>query len=204
MRLAVYGGAGQVGSRITAEALARDHRVTVVTRHPAANVPGGAVARIGDAGDAGDVAKLAAEHQVVVSAIGPSRGGVRPELFLGALRTLAENVGTHRLVVVGGAGSLYVAPGLRLIDTVDFPPEFHAEAGVQLAALEQLKHGGGFVDWVYVSPAPYTAPGERTGEYRLGSDMVVGERISMEDYAVAVLDEIERPKHRREQFTVSY
>jgi uncharacterized protein len=202
MRIAVYGGAGTIGSRIVAEAVARDHAVTAITREPA-DVPAGATARVGDAADGDDVAKVASEHDVIVSAIGPSRTGVRVEVFLTALRRLAQNVGTHRLIVVGGSGSLYVAPGLRLVDTQDFPAASRHEALAQLAALEQLKDGGGFVDWVYVSPAPITTPGHRTGHYRIGSDMVLGDLISAEDYAVAILDEIERPRHRREQFNVS-
>jgi uncharacterized protein len=204
MRIAVYGGAGTVGSRIVAEAASRDHSVTVITRSKgAADLPTGATARTGDAADAGDVAKVASEHDVIVSAIGPSRIGGRVEAFLTALRRLAENVGTRRLIVVGAAGPLFVAPGLSLVDTPDFPPQHRHEALAQLAALQQLKNGGGFVDWVYVSPAPTTTPGRRTGRYRVGSDMVVGDSISAEDFAVAIVDEIEQPKHRREQFAVS-
>lgn len=203
MRIAVYGGGGMVGSRIVAEALFRDHQVSVITRRGLPDVPPGVVSRTGDAADADDVAKVSSEHDVIVSAIGPSRVGERVEVFLGALRTLAQNVGSHRLVVIGGAGSLFVAPGLRLLDTSGFPLQNLHEARAQLAALEQLKHGGGFTDWVYVSPAPITTPGQRTGSYRLGSDMVLGDFVSAEDLAVAVLDEVDRPAHRREQFAVS-
>jgi len=203
MRIAVYGGAGTIGSRIVAEALDREHQVTVITRGTAPDVPLGAWARRGDAADGDDVAKVASEHDVVVCAIGPSRTGVRAEVFLMAVRRLAENVGTHRLVVVGGSGLLLVAPGLRLLDTATFPQQYRHEATAQLAALEQLKDGGGFVDWVYVSPAPVTTPGQRTGHYRIGGDTLLGDFISIEDYAVAILDEIERPRHRREQFTGS-
>lgn len=203
MRIAVYGGAGTIGTRIVREALDRDHEVTVIGRRKPVDIPPGATARAGDAADGDDVAKVSSENDVIVSAIGPSRTGTRVEVFLTALRRLGENVGTHRLVVVGGSGLLYVAPGLRLLDKPDFPPAYRHEAQAQLAALEQLKDGGGFVDWVYVSPAPITMPGPRTGRYRVGSDMVLGNHISAEDYAVAILDEIERPRHRREQFTVS-
>jgi putative NADH-flavin reductase len=202
MRIAVYGGAGMLGSRIVREALDRDHKVTVIGRSRPEVSPG-PVARTGDAADGDDVAKVSSEHDVIVSAIGPSRTGARVEVFLNALNTLSRNVGTHRLIVVGGSGLLYVAPGLRLLDTADFPPAYRHEALAQLAALEQLKDGGGFVDWVYISPAPITLPGHRTGHYRVGSDMLLGNHISAEDYAVAVLDEIERPQHRREQFAVS-
>lgn len=203
MRIAVYGGAGTIGSRIVAEALSRDHEVTVVTRHQPDRLPQGAVGRRADAADGDDVAKVASEYDVIVSAIGPSRTGGRAETFLAALQTLAANVGTRRLVVVGGSGSLLVAPGLRLVDTPGFPPRARPEALAQLAALEELRSGGGFVDWVYVSPAPVTTPGFRTGSYRVGSDAVLGDYISSEDFAVAVVDEIERPRHRRQRFAVS-
>lgn len=204
MRIAVYGGSGTFGSRIVWEALSRDHEVTVVTRTaPQAPAPG-AVCRLGTAADADDVAKVASEHDVVVSAIGPSRVGGRVDSFLSALRTLAANVATRRLVVVGGAGSLTIAPGLRLMDSPTFPRSQRHEALAQLAALEQLLRGGGFVDWVYISPAPVTIPGRRTGTYRVGSDAVLGDFLSVEDYAVAVVDEIERPRYRRQRFAVAY
>lgn len=204
MRIAVYGGAGMIGSRIVAEAVSRRHQVTVLTRAGRVDeLPAGAVAQPGDAGDGDDVARIASGHDVVVSAIGPSRTGDRAEIYLEALRTLAANVGTRRLVVVGGAGSLYVAPGLRLLDAPGIPAEYLHEARAGLAALRQFKKGGGFVDWVFVSPAPEVGPGERTGLYRVGSDMVMGQWVSAEDFAVAILDEIEKPAHRREQFCVS-
>lgn len=203
MRIAVYGGAGMVGSRIVAEARLRDHAVTILARRPLPDAPPGVTTRVGDAADADDVAKVSSEHDVIISAIGPSRVGERVEVFLHALRTLAQNVGPHRLIVVGGSGSLFVAPGLRLLDTAGFPMQNLHEARAQLAALEQLRNGGGFVDWVYVSPAPITTPGRRTGVYRIGSDMVLGDVVSAEDMAVAILDEIEHPAHRREQFAVS-
>jgi putative NADH-flavin reductase len=210
MRIAVYGGTGVVGSAIVAEAASRGHQVHVIARRrpdtgtaPTGDLPTGASFRLGDASDGDDVARVASGHDVVVSAIGPSRTGGRAEDFLAALATLAANVGTRRLVVVGGAGSLFVAPGLRLLDTAGFPPEYLHEARAGLAALQQFKRGGGFVDWVYVSPAPELSPGERTGRYQLGSDMVVGDHISIADYAVALVDEIEKPAHRREQFCVS-
>lgn len=202
MRIAVYGGAGAMGSRIVAEALGRDHLATVVTRRPT-SVPLGAVARLGDAADADDVAKVSAEYDVVVSAIAPDRTGGRVERFLSALETLAKNVGTRRLIVVGGSGSLCVAPGLRLMDAPGFAPALRPEALAQAAALEGFRSGGGFVDWVYISPAPITTPGRRTGAYRSGTDALLGDYISMEDFAVAVVDEIEQPRHRRQRFAVS-
>jgi len=204
MRVALYGGTGMIGSRIAKEALSRDHQVTTISRTPSNDVPIGARARTGDAADADDVARVAAEHDVVVSAIGPSRTGARPQIFLHALACLAENVGTRRLVVVGGSGSLEVAPGLRLLDRPGYPAASRPEALTQAAALELLKDTGAIVDWVYVSPAPLIQPGGRTGRYRIGIDVPVGDSISAEDFAVAIVDEIEVPRFHRIRFNVAH
>ncbi|MEJ7742071.1 MAG: NAD(P)H-binding protein [Nocardioidaceae bacterium] len=204
MRIALYGGTGMIGSRIAVEALSRDHRVTAITRTAYNKVPIGVEARIGDAGHANDVARVAAEHDVVVSAIGPSRTGARHQIFLHALACLAENVGMRRLLVVGGSGSLEVAPGLRLLDSPGFPASYRPEALTQAAALELLKDTSAIVDWVYISPAPAIGPGERTGAYRIGIDVPVGDWITAEDYAMAVVDEIEVPRFHRARFNVAH
>ena len=202
MRIALYGATGMVGSRIAAEAVGRDHHVTALTRSGQDAAVAGATARRGDAGDADDVARIAAEHDVVVCAIGPSRTGGRHKVFLDAIAILAENVGSRRLIVVGGAGSLQVAPGLRLMDTPSFPAEYRPEATTQAAALELLKATGALVDWVYVSPAPAIGPGERTGRYRIGMEVPIGDFVSAEDFAIAIVDEIETPRFRRIRFNV--
>ena len=204
MKIALYGGSGMVGSRIADEAVARDHRVTLITRSGTGDVPPGCVLRRGDAGDGDDVARVAAEHDVVISAIAPSRTGGRHKVFLEVVATLAENVGSRRLVVVGSAGSLEVAPGLRLVDAPGFPPAARAEALTHAAALDLLRDSGALLDWVYISPAPFLAPGERTGRYRTGLDTIFGDQVSAEDFAVAVLDEIEQPRHRRDRFAVAW
>ena len=204
VKIALYGASGMIGSRIAAEAVSRDHRVTGITRSGSTEVPAGVTFRKGDAADAGDVARVAAEHDVVVSAIVPSRTGGRHEAYLQTMAVLAENVGSRRLIVVGGSGSLYVAPDLRLMDTLSFPESAKPEARTQAATLELLKDTGALLDWVYVSPAPFIAPGERRGAYRRGVDMIIGDQISAEDFAVAILDEIEHPKHHRSRFTVAW
>lgn len=203
MRVALYGVTGMLGSRIATEALQRDHQVTGLSRTRDATVPTGAIGRQGDAADADDVARIASEHDVVVSAISPSRKGARHEIFLNAIAVLAENVGTRRLVVVGGAGSLEIAPGLRLMDTADFPASYLAEATTMAAALELLKSSGALLDWLYVSPAPAVGPGRRTGSYRLGLDVPVGDWVSAEDFAAAIVDEIEVPHFRRTRIHVA-
>ncbi len=203
MRIALYGASGMVGTRIATEAMSRDHEVTAISRS-GGDLPGGCHPRPGDAADADDVARISSEHDVVIAAIGPSRTGARHEIFLDALATLGENVGTRRLIVVGHAASLLVAPGLQLIDAPGFPPDAKPEALTHLAALELLRGTGALLDWVYVSPAPFIAPGERRGTYRVGVDMVLGDQISAEDFAVAIIDEVERPKHHRSRFTVAW
>ncbi|HEY7042187.1 MAG TPA: NAD(P)H-binding protein [Nocardioidaceae bacterium] len=204
MKIALYGASGMIGSRIAVEALSRDHAVTGLTRSGSIDVPPGCMPRRGDAADADDVARIASEHDVVISAIGPSRTGVRHEVFLHALATLAEQVARRRLIVVGGSGSLYVAPGLRLMDSPGFPPAAKPEQLTQATALELLKDTGALADWVYVSPAPFIAPGERRGHYRRGRDMVLGDQISAEDFALAIVDEVEQPKFHRSRFTVAW
>jgi putative NADH-flavin reductase len=200
MRIAIYGATGMIGSRVTAEALNRGHEVTGITRS-GGGLPAGATAVRGDAGDTGLAKRVAGEADVVVSAIGPSRTGGDRRAYLAQVRNLAETCGDARLLVVGGAGSLLV-DGKRLLDDPGFPEIYLAEARIGAESLDYLR-GLGDVDWTYISPAPLIQPGERTGDYRLAADSPAGESISAEDYAVALLDEIERPAHRRRRFTVA-
>ena len=201
MRIAVYGATGMIGGRVVAEALARGHEVTGISRS-GGSLPAGARAVRGDAGDAGFAKHIAGEADVVVSAIGPSRtGGVMRE-YLAQLRNLAETLGDARLLVVGGAGSLRTG-GQRLVDQPGFPEMHRAEALIGAESLEYLRGLGDGVDWTYLSPAPVIQPGARTGRYQTGTDSPAGELISAEDYAVALLDEAEKPAHRRARFTVA-
>ena len=204
MRIAVYGGTGMIGSRVVAEAARRGHDVTAISRSGAAvaGVDAESVTSVaGEASSAPQVAATAGNHDVVVSAIGPSRTGGDPQAFLDTIDALAANVGPTRLVVVGGAGSLLTEDGTALHDHPDFPDAYKPEALVQGAALEHLRATQG-VDWTYLSPAPEIAPGDRTGSYLVGGDGVIGYTISAEDYAVALVDELETPAHRRERFSV--
>jgi uncharacterized protein len=203
LRIALYGGTGMIGSRVAREAADRGHRVTVLTRSGAGQVPDGVARRIGDAGDDDDVAMVSAQHDVVISAIGPRRAGGRAQDYLDTIQTLVENVGPRRLIVMGGAGSLQISPGLRLVDTPNFPPAARAEELIQVAALDLLRDSQNLADWVYVSPAPSVAPGERTGRYVLGTDTLIGDFITAEDLAVAILDEVEHPRFRRARIAVA-
>ena len=112
-----------------------------------------------------------------------------------------------RLVVVGGAGGLEVAPGVMLVDSEYFPEPYQPIARAHVKAMNVLR--GSNIDWTYLAPAAYFEPGERTGKFRLGKDELIANaqhesRISMEDYAIALVDELEKPSHRRQRFSVGY
>ena len=203
MKIAVYGATGNIGQRIVAEAARRGHEVSALSRTEGAT-PSGIDWQHGDAADVEAVAKVAVEHDVVISAIGPALAADgEPDAFVPAIRGLGDAVGTARLAVVGGAGSLRGADGVRLVDSPAFPAAYRHGALLQAAALTALQASRDDLDWVYLSPAPEIGPGERTGSYRLGQDEPAGAHVSYEDFAVALLDELERPAHRRARFTVA-
>lgn len=213
MNIALIGATGFVGSAILPELLGRGHQVTVLARDPArlAPQPGLAVVKA-DVLDAAQVARAVAGHAAVVSAYNP--GWSEPQihdLFLQGSQAIVDGVkqaGVRRLLVVGGAGSLYAAPGVQLVDTPGFPAEYKQGA---LAAREFLARlqAETALDWSFVSPPIALAPGGRTGRYRLGADdLLPGEGgapagISVADLAVAIADEIEQPRHRQRRFTVA-
>lgn len=209
MKIAVVGGSGMIGSRIVSEAATRGHQVTSISRSgtsaPQATVRAQAnvTAQAADITDSSVAKAAAADHDVVVSAIGPSRDpDGHPDEFAGVLSQLAIDTRPTRLIVVGGAGSLEAAPGVRLVDTPEFPEIYRTEAlatAEGLSALERLDLG----DWAYLSPAPATEPGTRTGSYKVGENSPVGDSISAEDLAVALVDEIEKPAHSGARFTVA-
>jgi putative NADH-flavin reductase len=203
MKIAVYGATGRVGTQVVLEAIDRGHDVTALSRRPAVTADE-ATWQQGNAADADSVAKVAAEHDVVVSAIGPSHapGADRGDVLV-AIDTLAQSVGRIRLVVVGGAGSLLAAPGVRLVDTPEFPAAYLPDALIQVAALDRLRQAPTDLDWTYLSPAPEVVDGPRTGTYRTGLDEPAGSSVSVADLAVALLDEIEQPRHPRQRFTVA-
>ena len=202
MKIAIYGTSGMIGSRVAAEAISRGHEVIGVTRS-GGDQPAGVRAVRGSAGDAASVKELAAEADVLVSAIGPSRTGGDHQDYLDAIDTLVTAADGTRVVVVGGAGSL-VVDGKRVVDDPDFPAIYKTESLTAAQALENLRATDEGVDWTMLSPAQVIAPGERTGTFRLGLDEPVGNEISAEDFAVALVDEIEKPAHRRQRFTLGY
>lgn len=203
-KIAVVGASGRVGSRVVRELVARGHQVTGIARNPDASTSAaGVVWRTADATDAGALAQAVAGHDVVISAMrflgGPEADG---------LANAVCAAGVPRLVVVGGAGSLEIAPGVALVDTPDFPEAYQAEARAGLRFLEALR-GVDDLDWTFLSPSAELEPGERTQRFRLGGDTLLVDAegrssISMEDYAIALVDEVEAPAHSRQRFTVGY
>jgi putative NADH-flavin reductase len=202
MKIALIGATGNAGSRILAELSRRGHGVTAIARHPdkVAALPGVTPVKA----DAGDVAGLAAAirgHDAVISAVHFTASD--PHKLLAAVR----EAGVARYLVVGGAGSLEVAPGVKLIDTPEFPALYKAEAAAGGDFLELLRAQSA-LDWTFLSPSAAFVPGERTGKFRLGGDQLLsnaqGSSISFEDYAIALADEIEKPAHSRKRFTVGY
>ena len=209
MKIALIGATGMIGQRILAEALARGHDVTAVARHTDSLTPSAHVKVV--AGDVLDVAAMAAAvrgHDAVVDAVSPPQDD--PDFLVRAPAALIEalkQAGVRRLIVVGGAGSLEVAPGLRLYDTPEFPEAWRPSARAHGAALNALYDVD--LDWTFISPAGMIAPGERTGKFRVGGDQLMtddkGEsNISAEDYAVALMDELEQPKSVRRRMSVAY
>jgi len=203
-KIALLGISGNAGSRIAHELLQRGHTVTGIARkaegvpqHPQLTV------KTADATSVDALVPLLRGHDAVISAT-RFVGGSDAETLIAA----TKSAGVPRLLVVGGAGSLEVAPGNALIDTPNFPDAYKAEASAGGALLERLRSEKE-LDWTFLSPSALFAPGERTGKFRLGSDQLLTDAngkswISMEDYAIALADELERPKHSRVRFTVGY
>ncbi|MBP0492025.1 NAD(P)-dependent oxidoreductase [Pararoseomonas indoligenes] len=202
MNIALIGATGNAGSRILAELARRGHAVTAIARKAPGALPPGATFRAGDANDRDALAALLRGHDAVVSSVHFLASDA--ETLIGAVKA----AGVPRYLVVGGAGSLEVAPGLRLVDTPDFPAAYKAEATAGAAFLDRLRREEA-LDWTFLSPSAFFVPGERTGRFRLGGDSllvdVAGEsRISFEDFAIALSDELETPAHSRRRFTVGY
>lgn len=213
MRIIVFGARGDVGSRVVAEALSRDHAVTAVVRdtNQVAHLADGVTANVVNVQDTDDVARAMAGHDLAVSAIRPPQGH-EPDMvpLTGSILDAAARTGV-RVLIVGGAARLLV-PGADG-HTVLTAPDFLPDAVVPIARASQaqfelcLSHDG--ADWVYASPAAMLAPGDRTGSYRSGTDILLvdenGEsKVSMEDFAVALIDEGEANRLHRDRFTVAY
>lgn len=203
MKVAVIGATGNIGSKIIIELLTRGHDVRGITRHPEQLQPNVKfTARRGDVNNEASLAELLVGHEAVISAV--KFQTMDPNILIRAVKQTT----VKRLLVVGSAGSLDVAPGVQLVDTPDFPK---ASKGEALAGREFLNilRGQHELDWTFLSPSALLAPGERTGRFRLGTDRLLVDgnsesKISIEDYAVAMVDELESPRHSRQRFTVGY
>ena len=221
MKIVLYGATGRAGSRILTELLGRGHEVVAVVRNidkdPDRLAPNDGLTVVeGDLSSVDGIAERIGGAQAVVSAYGPPPD--KTEELIGVTRRLIAAVQqvsqqasspehAPRLIVVNGAASLEVAPGVRLESTKDFPAQWRPIAQAHEKALELLQKSS--IDWTYLSPSAFFEPGPRTGTFRLGQDalLTAGDGkswISMEDYAIAMADEIERPTHPRQRFTVGY
>jgi len=203
MKIAVIGASGNAGSRITAELARRGHAVTAIARNPERIA---ALANVtptkGDLMDQAALTGLLAGHDAAISSVHFLASD--PLMLIGA----AKDSKVGRYLVVGGAGSLEVAPGVRLVTTSGFPVAYKAEAEKGAAFLDLLR-AEKELNWTFLSPSALFTAGERTGRFRLGTDQLLTASdgkswISFEDFAVALADEIERPAHVRSRFTVGY
>jgi uncharacterized protein len=212
VNIVVFGATGMVGSLITTEAARRGHHVVAASRSGGSPTDAPHVTALkADASDPDEVARASQGADVVASALVPPRDGSDPtKPFLTLNQSLLAGTrlaGVPRLVIVGGAGSLLVAPDTALMDAPGFPTAYLAEAQAHAALLSQLRTADG-LDWTCVSPPPLIEPGQRTGNYRLGADQLLTDdsgspRISAEDYAIAFVDEIERHAHPRSRISVA-
>jgi putative NADH-flavin reductase len=206
MNIVVYGASGNAGSRILSELTSRGHEVTAVGRNPEKVQSVKSVRD--DLSSADRIAEIATGADAVVSAYAPPQNDT--DQLLGVTERLIEGVRkarVKRLIVVGGAGSLEVAPGVSLLASGHLPEAWVAIATSHAKALELLKASD--INWTYFSPAAFFEAGERTGKFRVGGTALIADekgnsRISFEDYAVALVDELERPEYERSQMTIGY
>jgi hypothetical protein len=196
MKIVLFGSTGKAGSRILKELTARGHQVTTFTRQQ------------DDLSNVDTIAAHIAGADAVVSAYAPPPDNTDAlvDVTKGLIAAVKKS-GNARLIVVGGAGSLEVAPGVSLLASGHLPKEWVPIAASHEKALEALRASD--INWTYFSPASFFEPGARTGKFRLGTNNLVTDekgdsRISMEDYAIALVDELEQPAHQRAQFSIGY
>ncbi|WP_019581526.1 NAD(P)-dependent oxidoreductase [Pseudomonas mandelii] len=202
-KIAIIGATGRAGSQLLEEALRRGHSVTAIARDTSKiGQRAGVVSKNVDVLDAAALQAAVAGHDAVISAAHfstiPARAIIEP----------VKQAGVKRLLVVGGAGSLLLPGGTRVIDSEGFPKEYKAEASAGADFLNTLRQEQD-LDWTFLSPSAEFVEGERTGTFRVGKDdLLVSAQgrswITFADYAIALLDEVETPKHSRQRFTVGY
>lgn len=213
MKIALIGCTGAIGQRILTEALSRGHQVTVIARNPShiTQRHENLRAEKGDILDPKSIAEATSGHDVVISAYGPPEGkrGQLIEATRSLLKGVKQAPGVKRLITVGGAGTLEVAPGILLLDTVFIPKVWRPTEIAHREAKHIIQDSELGLDWTILSPAMNIAPGVRTGKYRTGTDQLIVDEhgkseISTEDYAVALLDEVENQRFSRQRFSVGY
>ncbi len=209
MKVILYGSTGKFGSVILKELVARGHTVVAAARKPEKVQKLKDVTAVQDnLSNSAKITSIVKGANAVVSAYGPPADD--PTQIISATDRLVNGIleaGGPRLIVVGGAGSLFVAPGITLRESGHLPREWIPIVDAHIQVLRNLKQSS--IDWTYFSPAGYFEPGERTGKFRLGKDDLITDaqgnsRISFADYAIALVDELENPQHRRERFTIGY
>jgi putative NADH-flavin reductase len=208
MNVVLYGATGNSGRRILNELVARGHSVTAVARDTSkvsADIP----SRQDDLSSVDQIAAITANAEAVISAYNPSQNDTDALISVTERQIAAvqQNGAKARLIIVGGAGLLEVAPGVSLIDSGHLPAAYLPIAVSHQKAFQVLKSSG--INWTYFSPAAFFEPGERTGKFRLGHTELISDanhqsRISMEDYAIALVDELEKPARERDQFSIGY
>lgn len=210
MKIALLAASGNIGQRILREALQRGHQVVAVVRDPSKISPAESLTVAqADFQNVTSVATAIAGSDAVVSAYGSHTD---PESLLRVTKAILaamRETGVSRYIAVGGAGGLRVASGERVIDDPNFPAAWKPAAEIQIQAYEALVADASDLDWTFFAPAGLIQPGERTGKFRTESDnLVVDEKgeshISTEDYAVALVDELENPRYLRSRMTVGY
>jgi putative NADH-flavin reductase len=214
MKIAIIGATGFVGSAVLNEALHKGHEVTAIARNIDKITTKNAKLKVlsADVDDIANLAKILAGHDAVVNAF--NAGWTNPNLYNDfikgseAIQQATKLSGVKRLLVVGGAGSLEIAPGVQLVDTPEFPAQWKSGATAARDYLNIIKKEKD-LDWTFLSPAIQLHPGKRTGVFRLGTDQPVFDDknqadISVEDLAVAIIDELEENRFIKRRFTVGY
>lgn len=211
MKVFIFGASGMVGQALVKEALQRGHQVTAAARAISkAALPAGVKVVPADAASESEVREAVAGNDAVIAAISGRKSGHDTVAAIARnLLSVLPLAGVSRLLWVGGAGSLEVAPGMQLVNTPNFPAAYKDEALGQGRALEVFRASTSPLNWTFVSPAALLQPGERTGHYRTGGDQLLKDaagnsQISVADFAAAMLDELERNAHPRQRMTAAY
>lgn len=212
MKVAILGASGWIGNTIANEAKSRGHEVIALVRDPSKlDGAGFKVRKLNILDSQADLAAAVNGVDAVISAIGGRAQGNHEMVKQVAERLLNElpSTGVKRLLWVGGAGSLEVAPGVSLISTPEFPAEYKGEASAQGEALAVFKASDSTVNWTFISPAAEIFPGEALGQYRTGGDQLITDnegrsRICVADYAKAMIDELESGQHPKQRMGVAY